>query len=505
MGKINNFSIEEMYALLFRHILIISTKFAYSQIRECVVTIPAFYGYKERLAISQAIILSGIKLITIINENIGAATVYALEKRSLITENVIIYNMGNSFTQTSLVQFITQEVTNSNFNSTTSFKVIAESWDKEFGGINFSNNLYKYLIKKIDENPQRQGKSSVQNNKLIAERIFLEAVRAKEILSSKNEVNVEILDLDENINLQERITRDSFEKINSEDINKAFESISQVLNYSNLTINDIHKIEVIGGSVRIPAILNKLKGMIIEDKIVHDLNADESIAFGTAFIAANFSSAKIKTKPVPAYYGTNYEINIRIKHYEKANKTLCQNEINNTNNFSDYEIAGDCVRKINKSTTIFNVQQGFDRIKPITLRFDGDFDIEVYQKFYNSKIEDHIMTYRISDVDLSVRGMINEKVINAPPKITLKFSLDKKGLIDLKATINYNITLWLSIQQGLQVGGVEVVYQTKYVKPMNDEEFEKLMEEYKIENYKDSFVYKMRKDVIIKLKEDRKK
>ena len=101
--------------------------------------------------------------------------------------------------------------------------------------------------------------------------------------------------------------------------------------------------------------------------------------------------------------------------------------------------------------------------------------------------------------------MINEKVINAPPKITLKFSLDKKGLIDLKATINYNITLWLSIQQGLQVGGVEVVYQTKYVKPMNDEEFEKLMEEYKIENYKDSFVYKMRKDVIIKLKEDRKK
>ena len=499
MSKDYKFSPEELFGMLFRYILFLSTKFAHSPIKECVVTVPAFYGYKERLAISQAISMTGIKLLTMINENIGAAITYALEKKSNKTENLIFYNMGNSYTQTSLVQFTIEEVQASNNKtiSLTIFKVLAEAWDKELGGRNFNYNLIRYLMKRFDENPQRKGKPSVQKNSKIAEKILSEAIRVKEILSANKEINVQVVTLEDNLNLHERLTRETFEKINSEEISRAFDTISQVLNHTNMTMDDIDQVEVIGGSVRIPAIMNQLKEKIGENKLGQHMNGDESVAFGTAFIAANSSSTGIRTKPIPSYYGTNYEINIRIKHFDKVNKTFCDNKINLTNNFTDYVLADDCVRRINKNTTLFRVHENFDKIKPIALRFDGDFDIDVYQKFYNSHTEDFIMSYRITDVENTLFRMKNDMVTNAPPKITLKFHLNKQGLLDLKAIINYNLTQWLSVQKGVNEGVIEMVYTPNFTEPMTEEQFEKTMNDNNITNYTESNVYKMRKDVNI--------
>ena len=151
--------------MLFRYIKFLSEKFGGLAIKECVVTVPSFYGYKERLAIAQAISLTGMNLLSIVNENVGAAVNYALEKKSNKTENIIFYNMGNSYTQTSLVQFFTEEVLQNNKNVTiTSLKVIAETWDKELGGRNFNYNLIRYLMKKFDGYPQRKGKPSSLTN-----------------------------------------------------------------------------------------------------------------------------------------------------------------------------------------------------------------------------------------------------------------------------------------------------------------------------------------------------
>ena len=431
------FSTEELFGMMLRYIQFLSEKFAHSPIKECVITVPPFYGYKERLAVSQAISMTNMKLLIIVNGNIGAAVNYALEKKTNKTENIIFYNMGNSYTQTSLVQFISEEVpaANSKTVTVTKMKVLAEAWDRELGGRNFNYNLIRYLMKRFDDHPQRKGKVSVLNNPKIAEKILAEAIKVKEILSANKEVKVQVLTLEDNLNLQEELTRETFEKINSEEINRAYDTIAQVLTFTNKTIDEIDQIELIGGGLRIPAIMNQLKDKAGEGRLGQHMNGDEAVAFGTAFIAANSSNSGIRTKPLPAQFGTNYDINIKIRNYEIVNKTLCEREINLTNNFSDYEIAEDCIRKINKNATLFRAHQNFDVIKPVALRHDGDFDIEVYQKFYNSDSEDHIMTYRISDVSNTVKGMINEKVTNAPPKITLKFHLNKQGLLDLKVPI----------------------------------------------------------------------
>jgi len=437
LKKDYTFSSEELFGMMLRYIQFLSEKFSRSPIRECVITVPSFYGYKERLAISQAVSLTSMKLLIIVNGNIGAAINYALEKKTNKTENIIFYNMGNSFTQTSLVQFISEEAPTANGKSVinTKMKVLAEAWDRNLGGRNFNYNLIRYLMKRFDEYPQRKGKVSVSGNPKIAEKILAEAIRVKEILSANKEVKVQVLTLEDNINLQEELTRETFDKINSEEIGRVYDTIAQVLSSSNKTIDEIDQIELIGGGLRIPAIMNQLKDKAGEGRLGQHMNGDEAVAFGTAFIAANSSSTGIRTKPLPAQFGSNYDINIRIRNFEVVNKTFCENEINLTNNFTDYVIAEDCVRKINKNTNLFRAHQNFDVIKPIALRHDGDFDIEVYQKFVNSDQEDHIMTYRISDVGKTIKGMINENITSAPPKITLKFHLNKQGLLDLKVLL----------------------------------------------------------------------
>ncbi len=208
LKKDYTFSSEELFGMMLRYIQFLSEKFSRSPIRECVITVPSFYGYKERLAISQAVSLTNMKLLIIVNGNIGAAVNYALEKKTNKTENIIFYNMGNSITQTSLVQFISEEAPAANGKSVinTKMKVLAEAWDRHLGGRNFNYNLIRYLMKRFDEYPQRKGKVSVSGNPKIAEKILAEAIRVKEILSSNKEVKVQVLSLEDNINLQEELT-----------------------------------------------------------------------------------------------------------------------------------------------------------------------------------------------------------------------------------------------------------------------------------------------------------
>ncbi len=107
-NEVQSFQIEEIYAMLFRYVKFLSDKFSHNNIRDCVVTTPAFFGYKERKALENAIDMSGLNLITFVNENVAAAVQYFVDKNmGNQTRNLIFYNMGSSYTQVALVQYTT--------------------------------------------------------------------------------------------------------------------------------------------------------------------------------------------------------------------------------------------------------------------------------------------------------------------------------------------------------------------------------------------------------------
>ena len=115
------------------------------------------------------------------------------------------------------------------------------------------------MMQKFDQLPIRKGKKSVIGNKRVFERIRSSAIKYKEVLSANKEAFITVIGVEGGDDLQTKITRDEFEEINKDLINKVFSPIEEVLKKTNMTINNISQIELIGGSIRIPAIQEEIK------------------------------------------------------------------------------------------------------------------------------------------------------------------------------------------------------------------------------------------------------
>ncbi len=114
--------------MFFRYIKVLALKFSGEHISDCVVTVPAFYSYKERHSIIQAIQLSNLNLLALVNENVAAAIHFATEKKLQLNlkskkyaQYIIFYNMGGSYTQASLVKYHTEMSNVAKKNVTTTF------------------------------------------------------------------------------------------------------------------------------------------------------------------------------------------------------------------------------------------------------------------------------------------------------------------------------------------------------------------------------------------------
>jgi len=190
------FTTEEIFGMIFRYIKFLADKYSGpgSNVQDCVVTVPAFFGHRERMAITQASQLSKLTLQSLITENSAAALQYAIDKQFNKTENIIFYNMGSSYTQATLVSYFSTFETKK--NKTTEIKrhvnVLAESWEN-IGGNKINYNFIRNLMKTFDEQPNRQGKKSVAKDYKVAERILPSVLKYKEILSANKYTPINIL------------------------------------------------------------------------------------------------------------------------------------------------------------------------------------------------------------------------------------------------------------------------------------------------------------------------
>ncbi len=474
------FSTEEIFGMLFRYIKFLSDKYAESNIRDCVVTVPSFFGYRERLAISQAVELSNLKLQALITENASAAVHYSIDKQFNKTENIIFYNMGSSYVQATLVNYLSTFETKN--NKTVEIKrkinVLAESWDRYAGGNKINYNFIRHLMKTFDNNDSRKGKPSVQKDYRVAERILPSVLKYKEILSANRLTPINILGVENGQNLDGKIDRETFEELNKEVFDRIYNPIEKVLKISGLSIEDISQIELLGGSVRIPKVQEVLKTHVNPSLIGQHMNGDDSMAFGACFFSANFSALFKGGKKMEFYHGANYGIKINVKNLNldefqnaEEGKTLsfCSDEFNST------DVTNECIRKIDKNATLYKIRNLPDSQKKVSFKYDNDITIKVYQFFDEQNIDEsekeeyeensHILNIEVKGLKEAIEFFAKEN-ITAVPKIELKFDLDKKGLITLKAeAVNY-IHLYFKKISG-PYGGTEYIFTPEYVEPFD--------------------------------------
>ena len=465
--KFNNndeqLSVVELYSMIFDYIKYLSEKFTNIEMTDAFITIPSFFDYQQRQAIADAIKMSKLRLAGVVSENLAAAVQFQLKKVFNNETFYIIYNMGSSYTQVSLISFKTiyELKNNKSVDIGNEIKIYGESYDEKLGGKRFDKNLCKLMMKKFDELPIRKGKKSVLGNKKVYERMRPAAVKYKEVLSANKEAFITVIGVEGGDDLQTKVTRDEFEEINKDLIEKIYIPIEDVLKKTNMTINNISQIELIGGSIRIPAIQEEIKRKLgnNSDILGIHMNGDDSMAFGAAYMCANSSKNFLGTRKTFMVNGGNEKFKFYLSNLE-----------NKTNPFKyckEGDTSKDCVKKLEKEKEIFPLRYKYNSKRSIEIEQDTNVLIKITEEFPGKFKERDLITYEITGVPKAIEEMKKDNSTSVIPKINIKFIYTKGGQIELESFIKYKYPKYFC---------KDFYYIKNYTEPLPKEEIDKIDE-----------------------------
>jgi len=256
-----------------------------------VVSVPVYFTQSQRQAVKDAAAMAGLH----VNEIVSDATALALEygKNKNLTEekrNVVIVDVGSEGTQAFAIQFDNQKAT-----------VLATAHN-EVGGRSFDADLVEHAIKIIED----KYKVSISDNVKIRNKLknVLEKTK-KQMSANTNKIPVQIDSLVDEIDVNFSIDRSEFEKMIETKIAAIRETLQDLMKSTTLNLEDLHSVEIVGGSTRIPIIKQVIQEVTGLNPST-TMNADEANARGCALYAASLSSKFITKKydVVPAvHYG----------------------------------------------------------------------------------------------------------------------------------------------------------------------------------------------------------
>ena len=465
-NKDEQLSIVELYSMIFDYIKTLSEKFTKIEMTDAFITIPSFFDYQQRQAIADAIKISKLRLAGVVSENLAAAVQFQLKKVFNNETFYIIYNMGSSYTQVSLVSFKTiyELKNNKSVDIGNEIKVYGESYDEKLGGKRFDKNLCKLMMKKFDELPTRKGKKPVFENKKVYEKMRPSAIKYKEVLSANKEVHITVIGVEGGDDLQTKITREEFEEINKDLISRVYKPIEDVLKKTNMTIKNISQIELIGGSIRIPAIQEEFKTKLGENSEILGIhmNGDDSMAFGAAYMCANSSKNFLGTRKSFMTNGANERFKFYLSNLE--NKSEPFNYCKEDEKPSDKE-SKKCVKKLQREKEIFPLRHKYNSKRSIEIEQDTNIFVKITEEFPGKFEERDLKTFEITGVPEAIEQMKQDNATNLMPKVNIKFIYTKGGQIELESSIKYKYPRYFC----------EDFYYTKnFTEPLPKEEINKI-------------------------------
>ena len=435
------FTSQELLGMMLRYIKDFSEKYGQTEIKEFIITVPCFYGYKQHQALVNAAEISGMKLLRIIHDNTAVAIKYFNENRpQKEVKYFIFYNMGASYTQISLISvYATYEGTKKDMKENQYIKIIDEEYDSDLGGRNFDYKLAKLIYKKYKKKTSNIDLSKEELDNIPQEtitRILPYAIKYKEILSANKETVIHVLGIEKNTEFEDILTREEFENECEEEFNKVYPPLERLIKRNDLSIQNIMQIEFVGGCHRIPKVKEVIGQYIPQNKLGVHLNGDDVVAFGAGIYITNLlgminSVNGVQKKVNLLNHGYVYNTKILIKNVEPTDKLpLCEDNFKN--------IAYNCIKKLSKSATIFPAFGNFTSEKSVSFDYDGDLDIDILQN-NNTVMKFHLKRMK-TDVLPELKKK-NKYLIDDSKSIRVKlvFSMDKYGLMKMNAQVQYKV------------------------------------------------------------------
>ncbi|MCB4394088.1 molecular chaperone DnaK [Synechococcus sp. HB1133] len=262
------FAPEEVSAQVLRKLSEDAGKYLGETVTQAVITVPAYFNDSQRQATKDAGKIAGLEVLRIINEPTAAALAYGLDKKS--NERILVFDLGGGTFDVSVLE-VGDGV----------FEVLSTAGDTHLGGDDFDKVIVDHLAETFKSNEGidlRQDKQALQRLTEAAEKAKVELSNA-----TQSEINLPFITATPEgpKHLDLTLTRAKFEELASKLIDRCAMPVEQALKDAKLSSGELDEIVMVGGSTRIPAVLELVKRITGKDPN-QTVNPDEVVAVGAA-------------------------------------------------------------------------------------------------------------------------------------------------------------------------------------------------------------------------------
>ncbi len=266
-----SYSPQEISAMILQKLKADAEAYLGQTVTQAVITVPAYFNDSQRQATKDAGSIAGLEVLRIVNEPTAAALAYGLEK--VEDQTILVFDLGGGTFDVSILEL-----------GDGIFEVKATSGDNHLGGDDFDQLVMDWLVAEFKK---EQG-IDLSKDKAAVQRLKDAAEKAKKELSGvmSTSISLPFITVADGVpqHLELNLTRAKFDELTSSLVERTMAPTRQALKDSGLSANEIHKVVLVGGSTRIPAVVEAVKKLI--GKEPHKgVNPDEVVALGAAIQA----------------------------------------------------------------------------------------------------------------------------------------------------------------------------------------------------------------------------